>query len=780
MFLVGFLAYIRPGSLEQLIIGFVFSIVFLLFTSIAEPFRSNGHNKFSLLCNFSLVLVLFFSLVLKMGLLSEGVNDLGVLSVELQASYTFDPASVSVALIVTLLASLIVASVLAVYQVHQSTRAAWRVVAAEREASIARGRLSHPPSHGWQLRQGNRYCMFLSHFKEEAGSDARYLSDLIKRMTGCAAYLDSNDLVDLRTLFNEGERARTHARTHASTHARTHTCTFAPGLHACMHTHARMHARMRARRHTRTHACTHARTQTHTRTFAVTNIRLLFVVGVHKSDVIVILATKGVLTRPWCLMEMWEAAVNQIPVLLFPVVNNGWTLDDARMLLSDLAGQMQGRNQWCMSEVMAHVGAQGVTDVREVEDVLLAHIGLVSSLERPGRPASMELDQRLCAHLNKNVADLSSWLLAYNTVVEQRLSVISWQSWGNDNQIVASVQTLIDECALALGRAQPKWTDTWEVRNQQSEENKDVGKGVLGCLCRQGQAPSNVGGKLLIICARDECGGSARLMQRQLQDELQCEVIIGSNDIDTWRGEVGAATRGFVLLQTQTVLRNPMRLLQLFEAVQQRRPVVCVNVVGGGYDFAKVKPLLLSLSNELPPGDVATLRTELVAYGNGFGELRSCLSHSIPLMISVFINPAASDVVMKATIQDIRDKLERTAELLQSKAIAVSNSQQVSTSIDEDGRPLRRLSASMPPPKPRPTPLPPPPPLLPATATQLRGWLASDFPDAPPMPHSSSIGLGQLVSSGGLLMNVFEGSDPPASTYREDSASAFDPDELYV
>ena len=40
----------------------------------------------------------------------------------------------------------------------------------------------------------------------EAGSNARYLSDLIKRKTGCAAYLDSNDLVDLRTLFNEGEQ----------------------------------------------------------------------------------------------------------------------------------------------------------------------------------------------------------------------------------------------------------------------------------------------------------------------------------------------------------------------------------------------------------------------------------------------------------------------------------------------------------------------------------------------------------------------------------------------
>ena len=184
----------------QLVIGLTFSLIVLLFTSIAEPFQSHGHGKFNLLCNFSLVMVLSFSLVLKMGVLSEVVEDS-----DLQAGYTFDSAGLSAALIVTLLASVIVASVLAVYQVYQSTRKAARAAAAEREASIARGRLTHPPSHKWELRQGSRFCMFLSHSKEEAGSDARYLSDLIKRKTGCAAYLDSNDLVDLRTLFNEGE-----------------------------------------------------------------------------------------------------------------------------------------------------------------------------------------------------------------------------------------------------------------------------------------------------------------------------------------------------------------------------------------------------------------------------------------------------------------------------------------------------------------------------------------------------------------------------------------------
>ena len=89
-------------------------------------------------------------------------------------------------------------------------------------------------------------------------------------------------------------------------------------------------------------------------------------VGVHKSDVLVILATKAVLTRPWCLLEMWEAALNEIPIVLFPVVGGDWTPDDARTLLSDLMGQMQAHNPACMAEVMAHVGKQGVTHVREV------------------------------------------------------------------------------------------------------------------------------------------------------------------------------------------------------------------------------------------------------------------------------------------------------------------------------------------------------------------------------------------------------------------------------
>ena len=60
------------------------------------------------------------------------------------------------------------------------------------------------------------------------------LSDLIRRQTGCAAYLDSNDLVDLRTLFNEGDsltlkhmqtRTNTGKRTLHYAHAHAFVCT---------------------------------------------------------------------------------------------------------------------------------------------------------------------------------------------------------------------------------------------------------------------------------------------------------------------------------------------------------------------------------------------------------------------------------------------------------------------------------------------------------------------------------------------------------------------------
>ena len=43
-----------------------------------------------------------------------------------------------------------------------------------------------------------------SHYKMEVGCDARYLSDLMRKMLRCPTFLDSSTLSDLRTLFSHG------------------------------------------------------------------------------------------------------------------------------------------------------------------------------------------------------------------------------------------------------------------------------------------------------------------------------------------------------------------------------------------------------------------------------------------------------------------------------------------------------------------------------------------------------------------------------------------------
>ena len=76
--------------------------------------------------------------------------------------------------------------------------------------------------------------------------------------------------------------------------------------------------------------------------------------------------------------------------------------------------------------------------------------------------------------------------------------------------------------------------------------------------------------------------------------------------------------------------------------------------------------------SELPSSEMATLRAELAAHGNGVGQLGSLLSDTICHAISVFFNPAASDVAVEAVIKDVMDKLTRGAELLRTGAIPVT------------------------------------------------------------------------------------------------------------
>ena len=95
----------------------------------------------------------------------------------------------------------------------------------------------------WSVSHNKHYAAFISHYKRESGSDARYIKDVLQPMLGARVYLDSDNLKDLRDLFE----------------------------------------------------------------------------GVRHSDVLLILATRDVLTRPYCLLELWAAANARIPVIVLNI-----------------------------------------------------------------------------------------------------------------------------------------------------------------------------------------------------------------------------------------------------------------------------------------------------------------------------------------------------------------------------------------------------------------------------------------------------------------------------
>ena len=52
----------------------------------------------------------------------------------------------------------------------------------------------------------------------------------------------------------------------------------------------------------------------------LSDLRLLLSDHVHNSDVMILFQTKGVLTRPYCLLELYQALQSQVPIVAVNVV----------------------------------------------------------------------------------------------------------------------------------------------------------------------------------------------------------------------------------------------------------------------------------------------------------------------------------------------------------------------------------------------------------------------------------------------------------------------------
>jgi hypothetical protein len=192
-FLVGVMVLIEPGTLVQISIGTIFCAAYLMVQLTAAPYMSRADGFLAHASSFSLLMIYFCCTLYKVDMLTAS-DDLQM-SLEQREKYLIPGTVFSAILFLSVLGSLLFAGVLVAVQ-----------TAVELKRMLRPTWGANLPTCDWHMAAGQVFSCFLSHYKAEAGAEARYLKDSLDTMLSCPAYLDSSTLADLRELFSSGVR----------------------------------------------------------------------------------------------------------------------------------------------------------------------------------------------------------------------------------------------------------------------------------------------------------------------------------------------------------------------------------------------------------------------------------------------------------------------------------------------------------------------------------------------------------------------------------------------
>jgi hypothetical protein len=192
LLLIGFASLIEPGTLLQIMIAVIVSLLFLVLHLQATPFRRYMDNMLATMINLSLVVFCFWCPLLQTGALGNKEDvEAGRLSSMGEA--------VSLLMVLAILGVIFLAVILFVGEV--GAKAALDT-AEKRSREKWAGCTTDPPTTKWSADKS--YACFISHYKMEAASDARLLHDMLAKMLQYPIFLDSSKLTDLRQLITNG------------------------------------------------------------------------------------------------------------------------------------------------------------------------------------------------------------------------------------------------------------------------------------------------------------------------------------------------------------------------------------------------------------------------------------------------------------------------------------------------------------------------------------------------------------------------------------------------
>lgn len=404
----------------------------------------------------------------------------------------------------------------------------------------------------------------------------------------------------------------------------------------------------------------------------LTDLNDLFDNGLRKADVILLLCTENVLSRPWVLLELFEAHRRKIPVVPVQIPQPGqseWTVQRALQTLDDLKASLESRAPGAFAEVAQHLRQCNSTADElcgALQEVLLGRSATflqpeacekeVSATEASSKMSSPDISESEMSESEMSASEMSASVITTPSISHCSPNV-KWDPCASDRLMVASTKEVCEQMAYACKRK-----ISWETPS--------TNKGRLCCRSRSNSSSANSTSRLwlpglvtgtksigkaqdqsygfFISYYRAETGPDARLLHSVLEAEM-CEedVFLDATDATDLKGILCSLhrSRALLLVLSARVLERPWVLLEVYEALTLNLPIVCVNIAGGGYAFDKAAAYLANIETELEqrdPSAMHELREKLCKRGVSLADLQARLSARIPSIIAVPFDPANS------------------------------------------------------------------------------------------------------------------------------------------
>ncbi|KAL1499616.1 hypothetical protein AB1Y20_011815 [Prymnesium parvum] len=593
----------------RLLAALMVSIAYLVAVLACSPYKSRSDHGISAGCQLLLVCIFIGGIIVR--LYEDIANDSAgspALAYRFLGLRSSEEAVIMMILVSVLMLALFACTMAgeAYFQrVQQQLKTKWSVCTMD------------PPRMKWKSKQ--IYACFLSHYKMEAASDARYIHDMLRKMLESPVFLDSSALSDLRNLITE---------------------------------------------------------------------------GVHKSDTLVLLATKGVLSRPWCLLELLEASRMSIPIVIVQMVNSGFSFDAARAFVENLEEEMEKVNPMGLDFLQKRLGH----DLTELKDVLLSTLdeneaAPLTFLSHAGDSVMVammkDLVERMAAATDRQV----KW---WQSGTEESFSSQPSRRWRRLSraqrfrlQILPMRRRVFHPFQSTLSITQPRRTSnprpSGVLSGGSSLRLSGSNQIVSAALARVSRRVShrmsmgwlkgvtdvvNKESAIFICCSREDAINHARVLRSKLEIRLRRGCAIGGGS-DTEKFIPQSSIT--VVLLTRNLLNNPYALYELWCSVEQMKPLVTVAISGGGYDYSHATAVLCDLRSSLQcvSANHAPELARRLGDATTIDDVGTRLQATLTAIIALSWSPA-SENQLHALVNDIMARMPRKASRQRSTSTVIA------------------------------------------------------------------------------------------------------------